>query len=273
MESILSTIFPCCFPSRSTRSHTQRDHNERTPLLGDGSGSIASPPGNSIAEGATSPGSGTARFKRKPNSILPSPAYDANALKSIIDDLKGKLIPVDSATTSEKGATLLLEGAESAEEAAKSSEETAVESSSSPTTTKHVTPVHTLRLSVSTASNTRTSSHAPLPKLVDIWSESGDSTASASASGPAAGTSTAAVGSTLSYSAAVKKGKKGGKNTKRFPGAPKPLASSSSDSGKGGKEEASVEQRTYESLAEIARSKPLVHDWDLDDGSESAPAA
>jgi len=269
MESILSTIFPCCFPSRSSRSHAQRDHNERTPLLGDGSGSIASPPGNSIAEGATSPGSGTTRLKRKPNSILPSPAYDANALKSIIDDFKGKLIPVDSTTTSEKTAALLLQGAETAEAAeaaAMPSEETAAESSNSSTTTTHVTPVHTLRLSVSTASNTRTSSHAPLPKLVDIWSESSDPTASSSASEQAAG-------STLSYSAAVKKGKKGGKNTKRFPGAPKLLASSSADSGKGGKEEASVEQRTYENLAEIARTKPLVHDWDLDDGSEGAPTA
>ena len=272
MEQFLSTIFPCCFPNRHARSQAGRasDAHERTPLLGDGSGSVHNSSPNSISDGgAATPGSDTRRLKRKPTSILPSPAYDATVLRSIIDDFKGKLIAVDTSTGSgEKSGTPLLSSGTDIVVEPKEGEETVRSSNSSTASSrKHVTPVHTLRLTVSTPSSPSSSSRTlttttPHPKLVDIWSE------------PPPTDSPTAV---LSYSAAVKKGKKGTpKSGRRFGGTPRPFASASADVRAGTPprdDDASVEQRTYESLAEIVRSKPLVHDWDLEDASEAQAAA
>ncbi|SJX63208.1 uncharacterized protein SRS1_14032 [Sporisorium reilianum f. sp. reilianum] len=249
MERILSIVFPCCFPNRHSSSG---QHNERTPLLHDGAHSAHGSSRNSISDsGVATPGSDGKRLKRKHNSILPSPAYDAHVLKSIIDDFKGKLIAVDTSAAAEKGAAggtagLLLSSGAEADHAE------GVQSSSASTTSigKRLTPVHTLRLAVSSA-------HAPSashPKLVDIWSTSPP---------PSTSTAPAPPTTTLSYSAAVKRGSAAGKaKGKRFSGSAKASAATASVP------EASIEQKTYESLSELARSKPLVHDWELDDAEE-----
>lgn len=266
MEQFLSTIFPCCFPNRHSRSRDAgRSHlNERTPLLGEGSGSIASTSGT--PDGTATPGSETKTLKRKQNSILPSPAYDAHVLKGILDDFKGKLIAIDSTTAAgEKSAALLAGGAEAIHGDAESTAEGGVESSTSSLKAgvKHVTPVHTLRLSVSNSTRRPSQPTSAQPKLVDIWSETSES-ATSNASG-------AGSGAILSYSAAVQKGKKGSAKSKnRFGGAPKPLASSSGAGRDQGVD--SVEERTFESLSEVVKAKPLVLDWDMDDGEESGSA-
>ncbi|SOV08865.1 uncharacterized protein UDID_15537 [Ustilago sp. UG-2017a] len=248
MQSILSTIFPCCFPSnRHTRS--SGDNTERTPLLNaDRSHSIHSGAASSFIgdSGVVTPGSETKRNKHKKNSVLPSPSYDAHVLKSIVDDFKGNLISVDS--TGEKGAGLLLDGGD-AEQSTIAEAEQAVGK-------KHVTPVHTLRLSVSSGLRPRSTT-----KLVDIWSDTPtDPTTTPANAG--SGTNTPTSSNILSYSAAAKRGKKANAKNKKASAAVK------------GKEGPSVEQKTYETLAEMARAKPLVHDWDLqDDGAEHAPSA
>lgn len=231
MERLLSVIFPCCFP---TRRFSSAPH-ERTPLLHDSGASSQRPSSDS---GIATPGSDGKRVKRKHNSILPAPAYDAQALRGIMEDFRGKLIAVE---TGERGEKWLLGGG--AVEGQESSEAIA---------TKRLTPVHTLRLAV-----TASSSHVPAaaePKLVDIWSTSPTP-------------STAPSNTILSYSAAVKRGSATAKpKGKRFSSASK---GNSTATGK--KAEASVEQRAYETLAELARAKPLVHDWELDE-SEDAKA-
>ncbi|CDU26306.1 uncharacterized protein SPSC_06500 [Sporisorium scitamineum] len=256
MERILSVIFPCCFPNRYTSSQ----QNERTPLLHDAAHSESSR--NSISEsGVATPGSDAKRVKRKHNSILPAPAYDAHVLRNIIDDFKGRLIAVDTGVvggSAEKGAgagagagvgLLLSSGAETADPV----EAEAIQSSSASTGSivKHVTPVHTLRLAVS-------SPHPPTAsqsKLVDIWSPS----TSTPSSTP---TSVAPPTTILSYSAAVKRGSATAKTKgKRFSSA---AARASTPA-----PQTSVEQKTYETLAELVRCKPLVHDWELDEAEDA----
>lgn len=318
MEQFLSTIFPCCFPNRHNRPSNSRhsafggDANERTPLIGNASGNNAGGSGGSIHDsgsdgvgGASTPGRLDAkRLRRKQNSILPSPAYDANVLKSIIDDFKGKLIAVDTAaggTTAEKGGAgggvgLLLNGAAGLEDKRTVVEEQNVETEEqkddqpaaaqstngnknvSPTelTTKHVIPVHTLRITFSnpgssSSLSSTTVERAERTKLVDIWSTPTlPATSASSSSSPAMAPTeiTSPPASKLSYSAAVKRGsstattKKGRFGTAASKSTP---SSSPSLSSQAGAEEVSVEQKTYEVLAGLVRSKPLVHDWDLED--------
>ncbi len=96
MEQILSILLPCCFGRRHVRSpaRSAADANERTPLLADGSQSIASGSG-SIADSSAA----QAKRKRKPQSILPTPAYDEHTLRNILDDLSARLVDVESAKT------------------------------------------------------------------------------------------------------------------------------------------------------------------------------
>ncbi|TKY85463.1 hypothetical protein EX895_005625 [Sporisorium graminicola] len=259
MERFLSIVFPCCFPNR--RSSSSGQHNERTPLLYDAAHTAHGSSRNSISDsGLATPGSDAKRVKRKHNSILPAPAYDAHVLRNILDDFKGKLIAVDASGATgggEKGATGATAGLllESGAEAVGQAEAEAASASTTSISAKHLTPVHTLRLAVS-------SSHPPAAsqsKLVDIWSTSPPSSTTTSSNTPAAAPSN----TILSYSAAVKRGSAAGKpKGKRFSGAAKGSAAAAVP-------EASVEQKTYESLAELARSKPLVHDWELEEGEDA----
>lgn len=269
MEQFLHTVFSCCFPTRRSRRSTGEQH-ERTPLLGDGINSTNAPKPNSISEGAASPGSESKRVQRKHNSVLPTPAYDAHVLKTILDDFKAKLIAVDSTTGptvagagSEKGGLLLI-GSEPDDLGAHGEAQEGKSTSSSMGTGLHVTPVHTLRLSLSTTSPP---SSTCAPKLVDIWSEPHPDPTPAST--PAPFTPAPSASSTiLSYSAAAKRGKKASaKHSKpRSAGAPPPKHPASLG------DTENVEQNTYQSLTQIAATKPLVHVWDLDEEASDPTA-
>ncbi|SNX86485.1 uncharacterized protein MEPE_05194 [Melanopsichium pennsylvanicum] len=291
MEQLLSTIFPCCFSHRHSRSHVQRssDANERTHLIRPASGSSLNSSPNSIADGGapiTTPrGADTRRLKRRHNSILPNPTYDANMLESIIDLFKRKLIALDTAApgagtgasaSGEQGTAFLLitdkpSNLDINEAGAQQVNSNSSSSSTTNTTDsphdKHVTPIHTLRLNVSATSRTNDPPFPSQPKLVDIWTEP------ATTPQPPASITASADAPVFSYSAAVKKGRMGAPKTgKRFgAGVSKPQPQPfPSPKDKQAESSESVEQTTYESLAEIIRCKPLMHDWDLDDGLESA---
>lgn len=226
MDRFLSTVFPCCFPNRHASRSSSGEHNERTPLLNDAAHSTHGSSRASLNEsGIATPGSDTKRLKNK-QSVLPAPAYDAHVLRNIIDDFKGKLIAVDTkdagGESSSVGALLSDSGRIATPRTEGSGE-------------KHFTPVHTLRLSISSTSQ------APAPRLVDIWSDPPPPE-------PAAQPSSSST--ILSYSAAVKRGQAGRKRGAKATQQAK---------------EMSVEQKTYEALSEMVGSKPLVHDWVLDD--------
>lgn len=237
MEQILSILLPCCFGTRHARSpaRSAADANERTPLLADGSQSIASGSG-SIADSSAA----QAKRKRKPQSILPTPAYDEHTLRNILDDLSARLVDVESAKThADKQSILTSPPLATPEES--------TDKPGSGTGAKFVTPVHTLRLSVRSPSTPA----EPTSKLVDIWPKDTEDAASVNST----------AGARLSYSAALKRGAK--KKAKRFP----------STSNARPDDPAAVEQQTYNNLAQIAGSKPLVHSWDIDDTPDLHPPA
>ncbi|SPO23703.1 uncharacterized protein UTRI_03770_B [Ustilago trichophora] len=243
MESFLSIIFPCCFPSAR---HSSSPYDERSPLLANPNHPSSSSSRNSISDnGGTAASLGgvggleAKKAKRKQNSILPTPAYDANVLRGIVDEFLGKIVAVDSSVSTgggEKGGGsslgMLLNSSVDdggVEQHGGPTQPPAKQNIPFPTPTKHLTPIHTLRITLSSTSS------SPTPqKLIDIWSDQ-------TSQPPPTPTPT-----TLSYSAAVKRGSKRSINPK-----PKPVQS--------------VEQSTYQNLTELIRQKPLVHTWELDD--------
>ncbi|SPO24501.1 uncharacterized protein UTRI_03770 [Ustilago trichophora] len=283
MESFLSTVFPCCFPRAR---HSTSTHDERTPLLTSSNNPPSSSSRNSIADNAnggtatTLGGSGgleAKKLKRKQNSILPTPAYDANVLKGIVDEFLGKVVAVDSSASTgggEKGGAsssssflgMLLSSSSSSSsssndeevtkgqtaEQGQGSAENKVETKADipfPTTTssKPLTPIHSLRINLSStpsSSHDSSSLHNTRPtKLVDIWTDQPPLAPPSSTPPPASTT-------LLSYSAAVKRGAKKS-NKKSSSNKPKPTQN--------------VEQTFYENLAQFVTQNPLVHTWQLDD--------
>lgn len=239
MEQILSAVFPCCFSRRRNGDRSQAADNEQTPLLRDrhGSSSSTSSVGaklKSVAAAAL----GTDAGKSKHVSVLPAPRYNAATLRFIVDDLKSKVIPLDSAAANARLPQPL--------------EDQANTSSADSTEAKPVTPVHSLKLNIPPTSPSTSSAASPVlakPKLVDIWSPP--------VSAPTSGTTTPSQ--PLSYSAAAKKAKAAKQSSAKRKQSPQNKSSVSPSTAP------SIEQKTFESLSEVALSKPLVHAWDMDD--------
>lgn len=243
MEQILSAVFPCCFPRRRSGDRSQAPDSEQTPLLRDrhGSSSSSSSAG-AILKSAATAALGADAGKSKHVSILPAPRYNAAALRSIVDDLKSKVIPLDSAAAEARLPQPLADQAD-----------TSVISPTDLADAKPVTPVHSLKLNISATTPSHSSSTSPISaklKLVDIWSPP--------ASAPVSGSTTPSQ--PLSYSAAAKKAKSAKSSAKRKQSPHNKNAVSTPSSTL-----PSVEQKTFETLSEVALSRPLVHAWDIED--------
>lgn len=238
MEQILSVLFPCCFSRRGRGGHSQPADDEQTPLLRDrhGSSSTTSSAGAKL-KATTS--TGTEAAKSKHVSILPSPRYNAATLRLIVDDMKSKVIPIDTATAEQTRLPQPLPDLSSTTSTRAAEAEPAA-------------AVHSLKLNIP-AISPHPSTIASKTRLVDIWSTPAPTDIS--------GFTTPSPSQPLTYSAAAKKAKAATKNStkrKHSPQNKNPIPSTSSNS-------PSVEQKTFESLSETVLSHPLIHTWDIED--------
>ncbi|KIS68994.1 uncharacterized protein UMAG_12202 [Mycosarcoma maydis] len=241
MEAFLGIVFPCCFSSR--RRSSLSGTSESTPLLHDALHATASC-SHSVCDHGVPTIQADARRKRKQNSVLPTPAYDAVVLRDIMDEFLSKLISVDAsargvAGTGEKRARI------------RTNLLSTLEDRVAPSKAKHVTPIHTLGPTLS-----RSSTHAHEPKFVDIWCDHDSSAPPRTACAPTTGAHR------LNYSAAAKRAAlisppPSKKPLQKRPPPPHPKPSLDDPT--------IIQQSTYESLSLLARSKPLVHDWTLAD--------
>ncbi|KAN0065661.1 hypothetical protein ACQY0O_000791 [Thecaphora frezii] len=101
MSSILQAIFPCCMGRGRRNSATAKRNqtDERTPLIGDRQDQ------NADAESS---------HEERPKSLLPQPAFDAEAMRGIVKDIQTKLIPLDASGLFDASATASKEAASAA---------------------------------------------------------------------------------------------------------------------------------------------------------------